>query len=72
MQFLSQPESRPARHTFLLGELMGNIIWILLLVSGNGRQIFVNSFDSEQKCKKRLEIMDKSYQKQCIKTILND
>ncbi len=48
------------------------IIYILLLLSGGPNlNIFVNSFDSKQKCEARIKVMSKSYNMTCIKTVLN-
>ncbi len=48
-------------------------IWVLILLSINtsNLQIFVNSFDSEIKCERRLSEMATYYKMKCIKTTLN-
>jgi hypothetical protein len=49
-------------------------IWVLVLISGLNTsqiQLFVNTFDSKQKCEKRASEMSDHYKKACIKTEVN-
>ena len=46
-------------------------IWILVILSIQSKNLYVNSFDSKTKCEERLKKMASIYELSCVKTTLN-